>query len=807
MPLQNLTQPTYHQPPSNSQDNLQGLFSMVHGYLGIVQPNSFPKDLLTYVIRHPDFLQNQTVYKEMLKYETGFLVCTVIGLLFIVLVPLVGLYFCCCRCCGHCGGFMYQKQNKHTVCKRQTLFCFLLGITAVLLAGDICAYVSNQRLSQGLGSGFDIFNKTVSNLNVYLNSIPQEINDIIRSSNVPLDQVNVSLWNIGDTLGSKIKDKLGGRTNKVLDTAEQLLQDIQSIDQELQKVNQTGARLQEIQKELNKKLTDLRTEINATLKECGSPCEEVSVENLTPEANFDMIPDVSHPLNLISDLTRLDLNSTLIKARNFVKEIPQKVSNQTKEEVSDIQDILYKVKKEINAISDKFHMLVSMKNITAFMENLVKKANDYKPLVVQYDGYRWGVGVCLCCLLLVIIAFNVLGLLLGSLGLDPHGMQWPTKRGCLSNTGGNFFMASVGFSFIFSWLLMLLVLLLFLVGGNSYTLVCQPWSNGILLQYLDTSGLFPELNVKKLMNMKGSDINLTSIYKNCEDNAPLWSTLHLDETISLNETFNISKYTQDIDSALNKTKIDIGSIELLKDEQRNNLLKLSSKDGPLNVDFNSTLEQLNQNLTKQDLNILANKLEKLANTTTGSTSHNLKGQAAELKNIQNWINLKFPPEIQNLTRSIQKLQKTAPQIPNLINFTLSEINDTSSFIQHETEEIINSEIKTFILHILNYFSSYVSWAQHVIMRQLGRCGPVAWALDSMNTVVCNYLVDSLNAFWFSLAWCTIFLLPSIIFAVRLAKFYRRMSVDDIYQDEIEIMENFELSRQNTFKMPRAELKK
>lgn len=43
MSLQNLTQPTYYQPPSNSQDNLQGLFSMVHGYLGLVQPNSFPK--------------------------------------------------------------------------------------------------------------------------------------------------------------------------------------------------------------------------------------------------------------------------------------------------------------------------------------------------------------------------------------------------------------------------------------------------------------------------------------------------------------------------------------------------------------------------------------------------------------------------------------------------------------------------------------------------------------------------------------------------------------------------------------------
>lgn len=38
-----------------------------------------------------------------------------------------------------------------------------------------------------------------------------------------------------------------------------------------------------------------------------------------------------------------------------------------------------------------------------------------------------------------------------------------------------------------------------------------------------------------------------------------------------------------------------------------------------------------------------------------------------------------------------------------------------------------------------------------------------------------------NAFWFSLGWCTIFLLPSIILAVRLAKFYRRMHFADVYR--------------------------
>lgn len=38
-----------------------------------------------------------------------------------------------------------------------------------------------------------------------------------------------------------------------------------------------------------------------------------------------------------------------------------------------------------------------------------------------------------------------------------------------------------------------------------------------------------------------------------------------------------------------------------------------------------------------------------------------------------------------------------------------------------------------------------------------------------------------NAFWFSLGWCTFFLLPSIILAVKLAKFYRRMDIADVYR--------------------------
>ncbi|CAI9536995.1 unnamed protein product, partial [Staurois parvus] len=58
-------------------------------------------------------------YKEVLMYEVGYLVALAIGLLFIILMTLVGLFFPCCRCCGNCGGKMYQKQTKRMTCKRR----------------------------------------------------------------------------------------------------------------------------------------------------------------------------------------------------------------------------------------------------------------------------------------------------------------------------------------------------------------------------------------------------------------------------------------------------------------------------------------------------------------------------------------------------------------------------------------------------------------------------------------------------------------------------------------------------------------
>lgn len=143
-------------------------------------------------------------------------------------------------------------------------------------------------------------------------------------------------------------------------------------------------------------------------------------------------------------------------------------------------------------------------------------------LVTSPAARRWIGCIALCCMVVLVLAFNYLGLLCGTLGYDKHAS--PTTRGCISNTGGTMLMAwvtgsvsvniltwrkgvkewvdtsvchhdafrglaspltvsaclpvfhsGVGFSFIFSWVLMGVVTALFLAGGNMEKLVCDPF--------------------------------------------------------------------------------------------------------------------------------------------------------------------------------------------------------------------------------------------------------------------------------------------------------------------------------------------
>ncbi|NXN19004.1 PROM1 protein, partial [Indicator maculatus] len=95
MELGNVSQPAYGPGPVAPEASTPVLVAMVHGFLQLVQPNDLPIELGSF---HRDIIVMLSFFlSQFLVYELGFLVCAAIGLLFIILVPLVGCCFCCCR--------------------------------------------------------------------------------------------------------------------------------------------------------------------------------------------------------------------------------------------------------------------------------------------------------------------------------------------------------------------------------------------------------------------------------------------------------------------------------------------------------------------------------------------------------------------------------------------------------------------------------------------------------------------------------------------------------------------------------------
>ncbi|XP_030344414.1 prominin-1-A-like isoform X1 [Strigops habroptila] len=776
----NIPQPVYGPGPEAPGSSTPGLVGMVHGFLRMVQPNALPIELITGFGQSEGEKTTGEQVEELLLYELGFLVCVAIGLLFILLVPLVGCCFCCCRCCGNCGGRMYQKQGRQMGCRRRALWVSVLLVSALLLAGGVCALISNTRFSQAVRGTFPNVNTTLNNVHIYVASIPQQINYIIDSSDVPLGHANRSLQDIGLNLGGMIMSVIRNGTDGALGSLQSLLQEMKTLSDAYSSIASTRSHLEALQSNYSERLASLRDGLNQTLQRCGQPCSSVSLHSLAFSTNFSTIPSVEQQLEALSDVSASNIAHDLETVNDTLNAITDKVQEGSKDVVTKTQAELGHIRQEIRSLQEQLPFVSMEENVGAFVGNATSMLNEYREQTIALDGLRWSVCVLLCFLVLLVVLCNVFGLVLGPLGLKENVL--PTQRSSLSNAGGNFFMAGVGFSFIFSWLLMLLVAVTFVLGGNTYMLVCEPWHSQELFQILDTPGVIPGFNLSELLGLEDGTTNFSEIYRQCQQDTALWQTLHLDQRVSLDELLNISEYTGEISTAFEKMNITLDPISLLSQSQKDLLTNASQAGQP--PDFTLTLEQLDQNVTQGSLLDLAAELEKLADTEGVDVKEELEADASKLRELDEEMQMSFSGELQSLKENIHFVQSRASELQAQTNTALNEAGKTQEFLDREITNIIKNETQAFLEELLDFFETYISWAKSGLTEYVARCKTVAQTLDNMEAITCDYILDSVNAFWFSLGWCTFFLLPSIILAVRLAKFYRRMNIADVYRSEV-----------------------
>ncbi|XP_016077434.1 PREDICTED: prominin-1 isoform X2 [Miniopterus natalensis] len=781
-----LPKANYETKDSYSPGPIGLLFPMVHLFLYVVQPNPFPEGILRKIIQRKFDLS--TDYEKVIHYEMGILFCAAVGLLFIAVMPLVGLCFGVCRCRRKCGGEMHQRQRRNGAFLRK---CYAASLLALI--GILYGFAANHHLRTHIGKTRELADSNFKDLRTLLNQISSQVNYALDQYTTTKEKAFSDLDNVKSLLGGRIQEQLRPKVIPVLDSVKAMAEEIVETKGNLLKTSKSLGEAKKATAKINTDLQEVKKDLEQVLSDpvCSLPpqdkCEDIraALGQLDNSTNLARLPPLNKPIENIDKVLQTNLYSLAQEGYKSFNSIPEAMEKQTTDMVSDVKSTLNTFGSNIETIKEE----IAIEDMVSQYMKPIDSAEAYVrrrlPTLEEYDLYRWLGSLIVCCLLTLIILFYYLGLVCGTFGYDPNAT--PTRRGCVSNTGGIFLMVGVGISFLVCWIVMIIVVFSFVVGGNVQKLVCEPYRNKELFQILDTPYLLNE-NWKYYLSgmfLNKSDINLTfeQVYSDCKHERGIYAALKVENSYNVSDYLNVQKNTGNISNSLEEWEVKLDNMVLLDDSGRRNLLDFSHS-GVDKIDFNTYLTEIAKPLTKVNLLTFADGLKAKADKVPeGNLKKTMLTNVQKIKTIYHGQVLPLESPMKALHQRIQDLQHKSSGLVVKVKNIIASLDSAQDFIKNNLSFVVVQESKKYGNTIIGYFKYYLQWLKIAITEKIATCKPVATALDStVDVFLCNYIVEPMNLFWFGMGKATILLLPAIIFAVKLAKYFRRMDSEDVYED-------------------------
>lgn len=707
--------PDYKAAGTEYDDGGMGpMFDFARSFINTALPGGFPADFINETITNSGSQDMLQLAQKLLNEFKGYVAAIVVGILFIVTVPLVGVCFCCCRLCGNCGGKRYQETSDGIHCRRRVFACILFVTTVFTLVGNICTYVSNDRMTTALEKVGDIVDDNLDDIDTFLNFTVEQAKVVgIKNLRITRDAIETKLDQ--DALSNEIS---GFAVNLLANGA------LDKMDAHIQSVVKAFDTVSTLTDEAKTAYTAMKT--------------SCTICQLSGTLQHD-------PMSSGGLTSSQKLAFKAFRDNDAVKQVKDEIGNNVKTKLTStnfgdlknhVGDSFNEMDVKVRNFVDKIDSFKNEANDGIDLQSYKDKARSFTDSAQKYDKYRHIGGSVLGAVVTLIVSLQFFGLAFGSVG---QGLRTaPSKRGCVSNAGGNFLIASVAFIFLFSWLLMLLTTLTFAVGSILERFMCQPLSPPdfellkVADKQFDTKGIF------------GAPI--ATVLKDCRDGKAAYEAFHLDS-----KGFNIS----DLDNKLQEQlgKID-GQMENAVQGLRNS--HLDTGNAVHNAD--ASLQNLETVLTSINYGAVQ--------TLNGELSRLPVGDPAVAH---------YTLTMQRLGEALHDLENMKNELPVWRDEFVSGVNTTSSQIGAKTDEITD-KFKEAITKIVN---DYVINTKDAVRNKVGQCTPLWNLYDSVVVVsVCKYIVDAFNGFWFSIGWCLFFFVPSIVFSVKLAKYYRTMKSDE-----------------------------
>ncbi|XP_076182936.1 prominin-1-A isoform X1 [Ptiloglossa arizonensis] len=756
------------------------LYNVTNTFIDFVQSKqAYPQGMITVEDGIPYFRYSLSEWQVIVTHYGGLAGLALVGLLLAAILPCVGLFFCCCRCAGHCGARSQPFDKKHDHCRKVILSMVLIGVATIILFGVVCAFVTNEYMQEGTKELPSNLKISLNDVKLYLNATKNHVNIVL---NTNFDELEINLNNILQASGRIVTEQLAEYSHAVsLSNLSDIVAGLESIQEDLKTMQIITRDLRTNASQLDIVVRGVKKNLLHTLAACKTQnCKQVlndyKVNQMSVQVEFDKLPNVTSAL----------YNITMLMKSNIVSEV-----SQGKESFLKIQkDIQHAVNQTIPVVSRSIRRFGDYSqniasNITALIDRLSNDIDEVsiqhidvaQKHIEQYSPYRYYLGLGISGIVLTVLMCLTFGLFCGICGKRPDGYG---DDCCNKGSGARFLMMAVWIIFLLTSVLMVITVAHMVTGVMVQRAVCEPLMNpkdNRMFSMIDDV-----VQIKKLLYPQNpnADVNMSYIITSCHQNKSLYEVLRLEYLFNLK---TLRKYTgrYDINNTIQqlRRKINLSpDVVILTDSAKTKLNDLA-QSGLSDIKFYQYAEILADNITNINLEHLARQLREVSDKLPPDQDirKHLEKNADDLERSHRDLVIPMATLSEQLSEKALTLQENIKfnhsSMAEAIHELVNEVTNAQQFLNKDGPEYVQYLATRFGNALLFQVDNFLDHVIDKALKDVGLCGPVSNAYNAALVAGCNKILDPFNGFWASVGWCLILFIPTIVLCVKLSELYQK----------------------------------
>ncbi|XP_065919451.1 prominin-1-A-like [Dysidea avara] len=807
-----------HIEVNDNSDGLKGWANLANAFVDSVRSGSLPYDVILPVLNSSldnpiatsgcqhslvhtgsgDF-EFRDVLEDFGEWWAPILVVTCLGPVFALIFAIVGCCFCCCRFCGNCGGDLKQEHRENNDLRCFILYIMLVLCICLLFIGVVFAFVSNEKLNDSVQN----FENTV---NTALNSSLNFIDDTQMQANATIDRydeintfVQCQINNSHITIGDIILDVFGDSVAPLINSSLELAVDLNNSIDALRVVNSTVVKLLNLTIRLQDELNNLTASLVTLDMQCrnaslGSLCDPIPTQSYDV-VDYTLVEDVSSVLNQLEQVGNLaqeaiEANATFYAIPCDIRDQIQDRSRMILEQANEFRDTIRNIADDVER---ELRMII---NEQGFIGDIRSQSSDIQDELDEYDTPRYVISILICSLTLIVILILIVGLVLGAIGFRRH--TEPPDRTQLSHYGGiTILYFGVTLMFIFAFVLLFLASITFFLGANMIK-VCYSISDDPPNDDIPSYELFEMLvdnnelwggSLLGCFILDDASIRLTvaDMLNGCKANRAVYDVARLSmrPSFNLEELTNITHQLPDLDDLFREVDTDISFVlnQVLTQETRDSLAEFANA-GLQTINYTTYITQITSQISTLAVD---STISTLVTVRDGLV---IGGQTALADDTQDIIdeiiriNQTTITEIRNCTQLLEQQIMMLSETAVELNDRVFEVLDNADVVlaQLNTDGtgrlLVNRSLEVFN-NVVAFATDFANWAVNNLENEIGRCQPLYATYSNLYYEACEDAVDGINGFWLAIGWCVLFFIPTLVFAVWLSHYLRRLYESDL----------------------------